>query len=80
MIFVKRNNPKESLYYQATIFLSLIKEHQIYSHDLLGFFKLYENSGEEALLNFSRFMLLMDYLFLLKKVKLSENGEIEVCI
>lgn len=79
MILENRRNPEYSLYYQAYIFLLLVKQNNFTKSDLLGFFDFYSANYEGRKIPFPRFIFLMHYLFLNEKVEATTNGEIKIC-
>ena len=80
MILEDRINPEYSLYYQAYIFLNLVKKHNIIQKDFLSFFDFYKLHHSGKKIPLSKFILLMDFLYLNGKVQLAKNGELEICL
>ncbi|MGL4562450.1 MAG: ABC-three component system middle component 6 [Brevinema sp.] len=80
MILEDRINPEYSLYYQAYVFLTLVKKHNRQRADFLSFFDFYTRYYSGKKISLSKFVLLMDFLYINGKATVVENGELHICL
>lgn len=76
MLILNERNPKISLYYLGSVLLNFLISQEISRIHLSD---LYEKFNSYHSVSFNRFMLALDWLFILGKIKQAENGVLE-CI
>lgn len=76
MILIDNDNPLESIYYIAYKFLTIIKEKKLKTLDIERTFDTLNNELENKI-DFSKYLLIIDYLFVNDFVKISSKGELE---
>jgi hypothetical protein len=77
MIIQNNENPLDSLYYLGYIFLYWIKSH---THRIFDIDELYKqfNSIIKKDINYSKFLLLLDWLHLNDCLDIDKNGNIKI--
>jgi len=77
MIIQNNENPLESLYYLGYILLSWLKSD---SHRIFDIDELYQklNSIIKKDINYSKFLLLLDWLHLNNCIDIDKNGKIKI--
>jgi len=76
MLILNERNPKISLYYLGAKLLEFISNYDI---ERIRLFDLYERFNEIHHVAFNRFVLTLDWLFVLGKIKQHDDGALE-CI
>ncbi|MDX4049962.1 hypothetical protein Q6A83_04135 [Aliarcobacter skirrowii] len=76
MILIDNDNPLESIYYIAYKFLTVIKEKKLKTLDIEKSFDTLNNELENKI-DFGKYLLIIDYLFVNDFVKISSKGELE---
>lgn len=77
MILIDNDSPLESIYYIAYKFLNMIKEKEIKTLDIENSFEMI-NCELENKIDFGKYLLLIDYLFVNDFVETSSKGELKV--
>lgn len=77
MILIDNDNPLESIYYIAYKFLTVIKEKKLKTLDIEKSFDTLNNELENKI-DFGKYLLIIDYLFVNDFVKISSKGELEI--
>jgi hypothetical protein len=77
LILIDNDNPLESIYYIAYKFLTLIKEKKLKTIDIEKSFDTLNNELENTI-DFGKYLLIIDYLFVNDFVKISTIGELEI--
>lgn len=77
MILIDNDNPLESIYYITYKFLNMIKEMNLKNIDIEKSYELINNELENKI-DFGKYLLVIDYLFINNLVELSVRGELEI--
>lgn len=77
MILIDNDNPLESIYYIAYKFLTVIKEKKLKTLDIEKSFDTLNNELENKI-DFGKYLLIIDYLFVNDFVKISSKGELKI--
>lgn len=77
MILIDNDNPLESIYYITYKFLNMIKEMNLKNIDIEKSYELINNELESKI-DFGKYLLVIDYLFINNLVELSVRGELEI--
>jgi len=77
LILIDNDNPLESIYYIAYKFLTVIKEKKLKTLDIEKSFDTLNNELENKI-DFGKYLLIIDYLFVNDFVKISSKGELEI--
>jgi hypothetical protein len=75
MLLPDNINPENSIYYNGAIVLFALQKQN--KQSIIG---LYEGVKKQSNMNFSLFILCLDWLFLIDAAILNRNDEIELCI
>ena len=77
MILIDNDNHLESIYYITYKFLNMIKEMNLKNIDIEKSYELINNELENKI-DFGKYLLVIDYLFINNLVELSVRGELEI--
>jgi len=77
LILIDNDNPLESIYYIAYKFLTVIKEKKLKTLDIEKSFDTLNNELENKI-DFGKYLLIIDYLFVNDFVKISSKGELKI--
>jgi len=77
LILIDNNNPLDSIYYTAYKFLEMSKQENITIFDVENTFDTLNNYLENKI-DFSKYLLIIDYLFINNFIKIKKNGELEI--
>ena len=74
MLLPDNIHPEHSIYYNGAIVLQSLQK-----QSKQGILDLFQNVRQKRKMNFSLFILCLDWLFLINAAILNQEGEIELC-
>lgn len=77
MILIDNDNPLESIYYITYKFLNMIKEMNLKNIDIEKSYELINNELENKI-DFGKYLLVIDYLFINNCIELSDKGKLKI--
>lgn len=77
MILIDNDNPLDSIYYTTYKFIEMIKQENIKIFDIENTFEIF-NKHLENKIDFSKYLLVIDYLFINNFISMKKNGELEI--
>ena len=76
MLVTTNSNPKNSIYFFGYLLLDFIKTTKQFSYkDIEELYEVFENKTATKI-EFSKFLLLIDWFYMNNSIKVKENGEI----
>ncbi len=75
MLLPDNIHPELSLYYNGAVVLKELRKHKKQS-----MIDLYHNVKMKNNMSFSTFILCLDWLYLIDSAKVSEEGDVELCL
>lgn len=77
MILIDNDNPLESIYYISYKFLNIIKRMNFENIDIEKSYELINDELENKI-DFSKYLLVIDYLFINNCIELSDKGKLKI--
>lgn len=77
MLLIDNDNPLDSIYYIAYKFLQMVKQNNIIIFDAEETFEILNNYLEN-MIDFSKYLLVIDYLFIENFITAERNGDLKI--